>query len=68
VVWNLGRNFVSDIQPADVAGKIIKYFDFSLGKRKTLSKKARSLASEYKKDKKIEFFKDQFHKLIEDMK
>lgn len=68
VVWNLGHDFISDIQPADVADKITKYFDLSLEKRKALSKKARSLASEYKEDKKIEFFKGQFHKLIEDMK
>lgn len=67
VVKNLGRDHVSDIQPMDVANKIMKYFNLSLEKRKALSRKARILAAEYREDKKIELFKSEFQKLMEDL-
>lgn len=67
VVQKLGPDFVSDVQPADVAGKITKYFSLSSSKRRALSRKARTLASEYRSDKKIELFKIQFQKLLGDL-
>ena len=68
VVEKLGRGFVSDIRPEDVGEKIVKYYDLSLAKRKALSRKSRSLAADYKRDKKVKLFTEQFQKLVEEMK
>lgn len=68
VVGGLGSDFVSDLRQEDVANRITKYFGLSLEKRMALSKKARELASEYRQDKKIELFKKQFQKLMDEIR
>jgi glycosyltransferase involved in cell wall biosynthesis len=67
VVEKLGGDFVCDIDPEQVAGNIVKYYDLSPKKRKMLSKKARVLASQYKMKEKIELFKRQFQGLLDDL-
>jgi len=67
VVGKLGKNFLSDIRAEDVAEKIAKYYDLSLAKRKALSKKSRSLALEYRREDKVELFKERFKNLVAEM-
>lgn len=68
VAEKLGRNFVSDIKAEDVAEKIMKYFDLNLEKRKALSRKAKALASDYSREKKVKLFVERFQKLVEETK
>ena len=64
IVEKLGSDFISDIDPKDVAEKIVNYFDLRLAKRQVLSNKARTLASEYTSAKKIDEFHSRFDGLL----
>ncbi len=67
LVGKLGKDFISDIRTEDVAESLTKYFDLSLARRKALSKESRSLASEYRYDKKVKLFTERWQKLVEEM-
>jgi glycosyltransferase involved in cell wall biosynthesis len=65
VVCNLNHDFVSKLTVEDAADRILKYFDLSLEKKITLSKKSKKLASAFNQDDMIRLFQENFTKLCE---
>ena len=68
VVSELGKQFITTLEPEDVANKIMHYFNLSYEERRKISKKARGLSAEFNKEKKCKEFKQKFEKMLEEIK
>jgi len=68
VVSGLGSDFISELNPESAAKKILKYFDLSLEKKMQLSKKAKNLAREFRRDKLTKEFKKGIFTLLAEMR
>ena len=65
IVKYLGKDFIRDVDPEDLANGILKYFSLSLSEKEKISKKAKEIAKKFNEETCIEMFKVKFMKILE---
>lgn len=67
VVEKTNKNFIVPLDSNSLSKEIIKYFEMSDSKKRSLSKKSRNLASYFKEQDMIKLFKKQFYSLADEI-
>ena len=67
IVKKIGKEFIAELDPEDVANRIIWYFSLSEREKKEISKKAKEISKSFNKKERCEKFQREFELLMSEI-